>query len=241
MVLVLVWIAADVESIIGSDHRRQGVRNMSDDMGSPGRAGDRPLFERFGDGDVSDLIRDYPLAWLCAPSAGAGAASLLPLLAETDAAGRLVRLIGHAARGNPLVAALTADPGALILFNGPHGYLSPNLVSDRRWVPTWNYAQLRIEARIVFEPDRADEALMRLTDFMEAGQPDPWRVGEAGDRYARMAGAIIAFRADVIRIEGRFKLGQDERPEVLRELLARHPDPDGALVRWMRRFNAGRI
>jgi transcriptional regulator len=54
-----------------------------------------------------------------------------------------------------------------------------------------------------------------------------------------MEQAIIAFRAEVTRIEPRFKLGQDEPLETLREILAAHPEPE--LVRWMRRANRKRL
>jgi transcriptional regulator len=54
-----------------------------------------------------------------------------------------------------------------------------------------------------------------------------------------MLEAIVGFRAQVTRVAGKFKLGQDERPETLRSIVARHPDP--VLVRWMRRFNEERI
>jgi len=196
-------------------------------------------FERFVPQDAVDLIGEYPLAWLCAHSADAGLPSLLPLLAETDGEGRLVALIGHMARRNPLHAALVADPRALILFTGPQSYVSPAHVSDPDWGPTWNYAQLRIEAEIRFDDEGGDAALAQLLAAMEEAAPTGWTPDSLGARYRPMERAIIAFRAEITRLEGRFKLGQDERPEMLRDIVQRHPD--AALTRWMRRFNAGRI
>jgi len=203
-----------------------------------GVSGDAP-FDRYGAADVADLIREYPLAWVVARAGGAVGASLLPLLVETGADGAVVTLVGHMARRNPLFAALTADPGALILFTGPNGYVSPNTVGDRNWGPTWNYAQVRVEAEVTFVPEENDAALAALTAAMERGQPAPWQVAEIGDRYDGMAAAIIAFRARVTRLEARFKLGQDERPAVLAAILAGQGDAD--LVRWMRRMNAERL
>lgn len=196
------------------------------------------LFEVYEPADVLDLIREYPLAWVTARGGDAQHASLLPLLAETDANGRLVRLVGHMARRNPLVGALTADPHALILFNGPQAYVSPSLVGERAWVPTWNYAQVRIEGELIFEPEGGDAALAMLVDAMEAGRAEPWHVEETGARYRSMEQAIIAFRVHVGTVRGRFKLGQDERHEVLRAIIANHPD--AALVRWMERFGRRR-
>lgn len=195
-------------------------------------------FEQYQGGDIADLIRDFPLAWVAAPGAEAAPASLLPLIAERDAAGRVTALVGHMARRNPLHAALAANPRALILFQGPQGYISPTFVSDRTWAPTWNYAQIRVEADVEFQPDGGGAALSALVEAMEEGRPNRWHIADMGPRYGKMEPMIIAFRARVAGLHARFKLGQDERPEILREILSHLPDP--VLAAWMRRFNPGR-
>lgn len=196
-------------------------------------------FEQFDRADVQALIREYPLAWMCAADGRADHASLLPLLGEYDAAGRLTHLVGHVARRNPLYAALRSAPRALVLFSGPNGYLSPSDAGKRDWAPTWNYAQLRLEVDIAFAPDEEMGAIDLLVDAMERERPDPWSVAELGSRYATMRQAIIAFRATVTAMRGTFKLGQDENPEVLATLLDRIDDLQ--LIDWMRRANRERL
>lgn len=196
-------------------------------------------FERFAPADVTDLIAEYPLAWVCPAALRAGQPSLLPLLGETDGQGRLVALIGHMARRNPLVPVLAADPRAVFLFTGPQAYLSTALVSEPTWAPTWNYAQLRVAATVRFEPDKGGEALQKLLDAPGHEATTGWTTAMMGARYVAMEQAIIAFRAEVVQLEGRFKLGQDEALGTLREIVAAHPD--AALVRWMSRFNADRL
>ena len=195
-------------------------------------------FEQFDASDVRDLITEFPLAWLSAEDACADHASLLPLLGAYDAAGELTHLIGHMARRNPLFEALTANPHALILFKGPEAYVSPEHAGTRDWAPTWNYAQLRLEVDIAFDPDETVSALTLLVDAMEEGRIEPWTAAELGARYAPMQRMIIAFRARVKKVSGKFKLGQDEAPETLRAMLDNIPDEP--TVRWMRRFAARR-
>lgn len=197
------------------------------------------LFETYRAADVVDLIAEYPLAWVSAPGVEAEHAALLPLIARTDEAGRVVRLIGHMSRRNPLWAALEAAGRARILFQGPQGYISPNAAGSRAWIPTWNYAQVRISADIVFEPDQADSALAVLVEAAETGQDKPWTIDEAGARYEKLKPGIIAFSAFPTGIRPIFKLGQDERPETLARIIANTPDE--ALARWMRRLNAERL
>ncbi len=198
----------------------------------------RPLFERFGDADVRALIEGYPLAWVCGGGAGAVEASVLPLIGVYDGEGRLIELIGHLMRSNPLHAALTADPRATILFSGPDAYVSPEHAGRRDWAPTWNYAQVKIGAEIAFDEALTETSLKVLIDAMEAGRAKPWSVEELGPRYQGMLTRIIGFRARVTALSGKFKLGQDEDDATLHAILGALPDAQS--VAWMKRFNGGR-
>jgi len=189
--------------------------------------------------DLLKLIADYPLAWLVSSEGDAFDAMPLPLLAETDDAGHLVALLGHCSRGNAQVAALRANPRAAVLFMGPQGYISPALVSQPRWVPTWNFAVAMITVDVEFVADETLKSVDRLTNAMEAGQPRPWTLADAGDRIEKLLPRIIAFRAHVRSIDARFKLGQEETPAVAAELV--DGAADVALAAWMRRMNADRL
>jgi transcriptional regulator len=63
----------------------------------------------------------------------------------------------------------------------------------------------------------------------------PWTIAEMGDRYDLMVKQIVAFRAHVRRVRGRFKLGQDETPQTRTEVLKKLDNAD--LVRWMTHCN----
>jgi transcriptional regulator len=196
-------------------------------------------FEPRSDADLVRLVDEYPLAWVVSHGDAGFGATPLPLLGETNAAGRIVSLFGHFALSNPQVAQLRAAPAATILFSGPHGYVSPEGVSQPGWAPTWNYAVAQFEVDIEFLPQQTGEAVERLVRKMEADRRDPWRISRMGDRYAQLVQRIVAFRAHVRSARGRFKLGQDESARTLEELLGTLRDP--ALLRWMRDFNADRI
>lgn len=192
-------------------------------------------FADFSSDDVRLLIANHRLAWVCSVRAGAPEAAQLPLIGEYDEAGRLISLIGHLARGNPLCERLQAERAALILFNGPNAYVSPEHAGLRDWAPTWNYANLRIRAEVRVDEALTDEAIDTLAAAMEQGRADPWTRGAIAHRYASMARAIIGFRATVTEIAGRFKFGQDERDEVYANIIARLPDPE--VTEWMARLN----
>lgn len=195
-------------------------------------------FSKFAAVDVRALIEAYPLAWVLAPGSDGMAASQLPLIGEYDAEGGLVALIGHLACANPLADQLAAARRATILFSGPDGYVSPEHAGRRDWAPTWNHLHVKIAADIELNPSLTQTSLNLLIDAMECDRAIPWHSDEIANRYRGMLQAIIGFRATVTAIVGRFKLGQDERPDTLRAILDSHGDAE--LTRWMRRFNEKR-
>lgn len=195
------------------------------------------LFEEFDEADIRALVEAYPLAWVCGGDAPFEA-SLLPLIGVYDSDGRMIELIGHLMRSNPLYHALQRDPRATILFTGPDAYVSPEHAGRRDWAPTWNYAQAKVGADIHFDDALTEPSLEILIDAMEKGRSQPWNADELGERYQSMLGRIIGFRATVTSLSGKFKLGQDETQATLRTILGALPDAQ--TVKWMRRFNKGR-
>ena len=200
-------------------------------------------FAARGPQDLADLARQHPLAWISSPGPGGPIATPLPLVPRFAPDGGIEAVEGHFARGNPQVAALRADGDATVLWMGVQGYVSPSWMADRTQAPTWNYAtaQLRVAVRLVDEPDAIVAHLRELTERQEAGRPGAWSIDEMGPRLALLAQRVIAFRAEVVECQQRYKLGQDERDDVYVDILAGlDARPDAALPAWMRRFNPGR-
>ncbi|TGX55763.1 FMN-binding negative transcriptional regulator [Sphingomonas gei] len=196
-------------------------------------------FDPGTDADLLKLIAEHPLAWLVSRGAGRFEATPLPMLAETDAEGALVSLLGHCSRFNAQVADLRADPSALLLFTGPQAYMSPEPVRQPRWVPTWNFAVAVIAVEVEFVEEETLAAIDSLTNAMETGRARPWTLADAGERVAALLPRIIAFRAHVRGIDARFKLGQEESAATVSDLLSALPE--GGLADWMRRMNADRL
>jgi transcriptional regulator len=186
--------------------------------------------------DVPALVDAYPLCWVVSAGPEGQAATPLPLLAERGPDGGVVELFGHFALSNPQVALLRRQPRAMILAQGPNGYISPRLVSNPTWGPTWNYAVARFDVEIRFVPEENDAALRRLAAFLERDAAQPWTVDRMGARYAELSRYIVAFRATILAEHARFKLGQDETPGTFDEIVAGLGDQ--ALAAWMTRTNS---
>lgn len=188
-------------------------------------------FTAIDDAALAQLIAGHPLAWIVARAAPE-AATPMPMLAELDERGAPRSLLGHLPKRHPLVGHLGGDPRAVFLFQGPHGYISPEVLGDKDWAPTWNFAVATIEADVLFDEALTDTALRTLVAHMERDRLEPWHVEAMGDRYATLRDKVIGFRATITARHARFKLGQDEDQPVFDQIVA--AEGDSELGRWMR-------
>jgi transcriptional regulator len=125
-------------------------------------------------------------------------------------------LVGHLARYNPQWKVPAEGTDALVVFQGPHAYVSPSWYpgkqDDPRQVPTWDY--LAVEARgklVTFDDEtRLHELLVRLTDRNEAGRGHRWYVSDAPDDYVRKEMRhVIGIELRIESLVGRYKLSQN--------------------------------
>jgi transcriptional regulator len=126
------------------------------------------------------------------------------------------------------------------VFAGPHSYVSPSLYTEELSVPTWNYIAVHAYGTLALvADDQGKEAL--LTDLItqhDAAYLERWHALPAGWRRTMLAG-IMGFRIPIARIEGKFKLSQNRKPEERSKVHAAQaagsPD-EQELARWMERL-----
>src|SRR5688572_30864268 len=82
------------------------------------------------------FMREHSFATLVSYDGSRPVATHLPFVvrSEDDA----ITLITHMALGNQQKKTLTDDE-VLVIFQGPHAYVSPTNYEDKARVPTWNY------------------------------------------------------------------------------------------------------
>ncbi len=164
-------------------------------------------------------------------------ATHLPLVVKDE--GEHGLLEGHFARANPQWKSLSGQE-TLVVFNGPHSYVSPTLYVEELSVPTWNYIAVHAYGTLsLVEDDAGKEALLEgLIETHEPAYAQKWRAMPEGFRRTMLAG-IVGFRIPIARIEGKFKLSQN-RPEAdRRNVQASHAMGDQdqrMLAAWMTRL-----
>lgn len=165
------------------------------------------------------------------------AATHLPLVVKDE--GEHGLLEGHFARANSHWPAL-ADRETLVVFAGPHSYVSPTLYTEPLSVPTWNYIAVHAYGTLALVEDEAGkDALLRgLIEANEPAYAEHWRGLPEGFRRTMLAG-IVGFRIPIERVEGKFKLSQN-RPEADRHNVhaahAAGTADQQSLASWMKRL-----
>ncbi len=150
-------------------------------------------------------------------------ATHLPLLVDRRA-GACGMLLGHMARANPQWQA--AEGNVLVVFSGPHVYISPSWYEADDVVPTWNYVAVHVYGRLmIVENDKEVLDLLRtMVIFQERSMVAPWELPPSAN-IARLAKSIVAFRIEIVRMEGKWKLSQNQpaarRKKVLEALALR--------------------
>ena len=88
------------------------------------------------------FMRANPFAILVSSTAGGPFATHLPLIIRENDDKIILR--GHVAKENPHWRYLEQQPECMVIFHGPHAYISPTNYTTRENVPTWNYGAVHV-------------------------------------------------------------------------------------------------
>ncbi len=160
-------------------------------------------------------IRDASFATLVTTGTdGAPQASHLPFLLDASR-GPFGVLRAHMARANPQWQRLEACQ-VLVIFQGPHGYISPRWYGSGESVPTWNYIAVHAYGQPrLLDSGEAEAAVRDLVTTFEGDGPEAWRMDGLSERYIEgMLKGIVAFEIPIDRIEAKAKLSQNRPADV---------------------------
>ena len=167
-----------------------------------------PEFNRIEDREIAlDFMKANPFAILISVSENGPVATHLPLLIQ-DAGDDLI-LRGHFAKANHQWSVIE-ERESLVIFHGPHAFISPRLYEVRESVPTWNYATVHVYGKGRVLKDDADvrQVLIDLTARFDPSYYQQWLTFSEEYRD-KMVRRIVAFEIQATRIETKFKLGQN--------------------------------
>jgi transcriptional regulator len=171
---------------------------------------------------LHEFIDAHGFGLLVSTHRGEPFVSHLPFLLEREA-GPHGTLVGHMARANPHWQGLDGQE-VLAVFSGPHAYVSPTWYEADNVVPTWNYVAVHAYGafRLVDDLDALARILTATVGKYERPMARPWSFDPGSDFIRKQARAIVGFRIEVSRLEGKWKLNQnhprERRERVIRAL-----------------------
>jgi transcriptional regulator len=185
--------------------------------------------------EMHALMRARPFAALVSAGASGLYGTHLPTVLKDE--GSYGTIECHLARANPHWKDLAEGGEAMMIFQGPEGYITPNWYATKaqtgKAVPTWNYAIVHAYGRpsVMKEKEWLLRHVTELSEQQERSEPQPWAVSDAPESYIDvMLRGIIGFRFEITRLEGKWKMSQNremqDRIGVIEGLKARASGDD---------------
>lgn len=146
-------------------------------------------------------------------------ATHLPVLLE-EGHGPFGRLVGHFAKAND--QALDFGQEALVIFAGPHAYISPTWYAAPNTVPTWNYVAVHAYGVLkeVTDRQRLATILRSTVHKYESSRSNPWSFDAETDFHQKLMDGIIGFEIEISKLQGKWKLNQNHPAERRKRVVA---------------------
>jgi len=142
------------------------------------------------------------------------------LLMEVIEDGEKLFVNGHMSKANPLWKTFETNLEVLVIFLGPHTYISPTWYNHMN-VPTWNYQSVHVygKPRIVSDHDEAYSILSRVVAKYEDSSSYSMEKLPQDFVEKEMKG-IVAFQVEVMRLEANYKLSQNRDDESYKSVVS---------------------
>ena len=151
-------------------------------------------------------------------------ASHLPCTVHEEGSGIVIDM--HMAAANPQWSEFI-DEEVLVIFTGPHAYISPRWYAEKERVPTWNYTAVHaygVPQKVEDRESKHASQRRLIAEMDPAWLPQHDKLSE---KYVtRMLEGIVNFRIPVARVETRWKLSQNRGRNEM-ELIARELEKAG--------------
>ena len=192
--------------------------------------------------EAVQLMKSNPFALLISVDEHRPVATHLPLeIREQDGK---IYATGHIANGNMQKDAFNTQREVLLVFQGPHAYISSSWYTVDT-VPTWDYLSIHAygKVRIVTE-DELKTALTTMLARYESQRENgrTWQTFDANKLENEMKG-IIGFEIEITTIQAAAKMSQNrsdiDYQSIVAELGNSNDQREVHVAKWMREQRKG--
>jgi len=158
---------------------------------------------------LQDFMDEFAFADLITASPGIRITHIPTVLNRTAAP--YGTIFGHISRQNLQSKCFDGSQPAVIVFRGPHSYISPTWYTKPEAVPTWNFAVVHATGRPkpITDPKALHGLLAQLIAKFE-GPGSGYDFAKLPESYTNgLIGGIVGFQMQIELLEGKCKLGQE--------------------------------
>jgi transcriptional regulator len=167
--------------------------------------------------EAVEFMKKFSFATLVTSKDNLPVATHLPFLVEVR--NEKIVLTSHFARANEQWKDIEENK-ALVIFNEPHGYISPSNYERDLNVPTWNYISIHGygRAKLITNFDSVIKVLEKTIINYEESYKDQW--DSLPDNYkVNMTKGIVVFEIEVSELQAKKKLSQNKSETEQRNII----------------------
>lgn len=201
-----------------------------------------PPYNRLEDRtELLEFMRANSFALLVTGTGGTLHASHLPVIIQQH--GEQIVIDTHMAKNNPQWKEFF-DEEVMVVFSGPHAYVSPRWYEEHERVPTWNYAAVHAYGvpRVISDRKHKYDSQRRLIAALDP-QWLPQFDALRPQYVEQMLNGIVNLQIAVTRLETRWKLSQNrsrrEQERIAAQLEQSADSTERALAALTRRHLTG--
>ncbi|MDQ0430408.1 transcriptional regulator [Planomicrobium stackebrandtii] len=170
--------------------------------------------------EITDFVQQNSFATLVTTKKGKPIATHLPLQLKKQ--GEDYFITGHMAYGNPQWRTFETSEEVLIMFQGPHAYISSSWYEQEN-VPTWNYQAVHLygTAQLMSEEELKQD-LTNLMQKYESHRENPvlWDTLSPSLLEKELKG-IVGFKIPVREVQAAYKMSQNRNETDYKNIIDR--------------------
>lgn len=129
---------------------------------------------------------------------------------------------GHMMKNTDHHKAFSQNENVLVIFNGPHCYVSASWYITKDVASTWNYIDVQAKGKIKFTDEEGTKKIIEsVTDKYEGTESEAAFHNLPNEYVERLVKAIVGFTIEVSSVGNVFKLSQNHE-ELTRKSIVEH-------------------
>lgn len=158
--------------------------------------------------EIWDFVQNNSFGTIVTTKQGKPVATHLPL--GLNKKGDDYYITGHMAYGNTQWRTFETCEDVLVMFQGPHAYISSSWYSQEN-VPTWNYQAIHMYGKAsILEKDELIEELTRMLEKYEQNRENPVLWDKlSSELIDNQLKGVVGFKIKVEEIQAAYKLSQN--------------------------------